>query len=301
VGNLYPAGDPRRDGAFTIFYMGINLGAFLTNLVCGTLAAVKGWHWGFGAAGIGMGIGLVIYLIGQPYLAADNVMKTAAKAEAPKQPLSQNEWQGVMALVVLCALNIVFWGVYEQQGNTMQTWADEQTVWPIIGGFQIPSTWFQSLNPFFIFLLAPLLDRFWAWQQQRGAEPTSVSKMAIGCLILGLSFLVMVAGASVVGDGKGSLMWPLLCTLMLTVGELYLSPIGLSLVTKVSPVRMVSMMMGMWFMSSFFGGILNGYLGTFYGKMPKEAFFLMLSGLGLAAGLSMWAFNKPLKKAIGNV
>ena len=300
VGNLYPPGDPRRDGAFTIFYMGINLGAFLTNLVCGTLAAVLGWHWGFGAAGVGMGIGLVIYLFGQRYLAPDNVMKKTEVSAAPAQPLSSGEWQGVIALVVLCALNIVFWGVYEQQGNTMQTWADEQTIWPTVFGFTIPSTWFQSLNPFFIFLLAPLLDRFWAWQSARGAEPTSVSKMAIGCLILGLSFLVMVAGASVVGDGKGSLMWPLVCTLMLTVGELYLSPIGLSLVTKVSPARMVSMMMGMWFMSSFFGGILNGYLGTFYDKMPKEGFFLLLSGLGLLAGLSMWAFNKPLKKAIGD-
>jgi len=301
VGNLYPPGDPRRDGAFTIFYMGINLGAFLTNLVCGTLAAVYGWHYGFGAAGVGMVLGLLIYLGGQRYLAPDNVMKQAAAGPAAeKVPLTEGERSGVMALVVLCALNVVFWGVYEQQGNTMQTWADEQTVWPVILGFQIPSTWFQSFNPFFIFLLAPLLDRVWAWQNRRGAEPTSVSKMAIGSFILGISFLVMVAGAQVVGDGKGSLFWPLACTLLLTVGELYLSPIGLSLVTKVSPARMVSMMMGMWFLSSFAGGVLNGYLGTFYDKMPKESFFLLLSGLGVAAGAAMWAFNKPLKRAIGN-
>jgi len=302
VGNLYPAGDPRRDGAFTIFYMGINLGAFLTNLVCGTLAAVYGWHYGFGAAGVGMLIGLVIYLIGQPFLAPDNVMKRdTATSQGGSQPLTPGEKQGVMALVALCALNVVFWGVYEQQGNTMQTWADEQTIWPIVAGFQIPSVWFQSLNPFFIFLLAPLLYMVWAWQNKRGQEPTSVTKMAIGCFILGASFLVMVAGARVVGDGQGSLMWPLVCTLLLTVGELYLSPIGLSLVTKVSPARMVSMMMGMWFLSSFFGGVLNGYLGVLYDKMPKEAFFMVLSVLGASAGVAMWAFNKPLKKALGNV
>jgi POT family proton-dependent oligopeptide transporter len=200
---------------------------------------------------------------------------------------------------VLCALNIVFWGVYEQQGNTMQTWADEQTIWPSILGIQVRSTWFQSFNPFCIFLLAPVLDMFWRWQNRRGSEPSSVSKMAIGSAILGLSFIVMVVGANIVGDGQGSMFWPLFCTLLLTVGELYLSPIGLSLVTKVSPVRIVSMMMGMWFLSSFFGGLLSGYLGYFYDKIPKDAFFLLLTTLGLLTAAAMWAFNKPLKRALG--
>ncbi|MFN7133970.1 MAG: peptide MFS transporter [Myxococcales bacterium] len=303
VGNLYAEGDSRRDGAFTIFYMGINLGAFITNLICGTLAMTMGWHWGFGAAGVGMVAGLVIYVLGQRYLAPDNVMTTKATASgapAVKQPLSSTEWSRVGALVVLCALNIVFWGVYEQQGNTMQTWADEQTIWPTVAGFQIPSTWFQSFNPFCIFLMAPFLDMFWRWQSRRGTEPSSVTKMAIGSAILGLSFIVMVVGAQVVGDGQGSMFWPLVCTLLLTVGELYLSPIGLSLVTKVSPARIVSMMMGMWFLSSFFGGLLSGYLGYFYDKMPKEGFFLVLTVLGLATGVAMWAFNKPLRKALGH-
>jgi len=302
VGNLYAPGDSRRDGAFTIFYMGINLGAFISNLICGTLAMTLGWHWGFGAAGVGMLAGLVVYVFGQRYLAADNVMNTKAAVAAggDKEKLTSAEWNRVGALVVLCALNIVFWGVYEQQGNTMQTWADEQTIWPVILGFQIPSTWFQSFNPFCIFLLAPFLDMFWRWQNKAGNEPSSVSKMAIGSAILGLSFIVMVVGAQVVGDGQGSMFWPLFCTLLLTVGELYLSPIGLSLVTKVSPARIVSMMMGMWFLSSFFGGLLSGYLGYFYDKMPKESFFLILTVLGLATAAAMWAFNKPLKRALGH-
>jgi len=300
VGNLYQPGDPRRDGAFTIFYMGINLGAFLTNFICGTLAAVYGWHYGFAAAGVGMMLGLLIYIGGQRYLAPDNQMKrAAAHIESTKEPLTSGEWNRIGALVVLCALNIVFWGVYEQQGNTMQTWADEQTIWPSILGIQVRSTWFQSFNPFCIFLLAPVLDMFWRWQNRRGSEPSSVSKMAIGSVILGLSFIVMVIGAKVVGNGQGSMFWPLFCTLLLTVGELYLSPIGLSLVTKVSPVRMVSMMMGMWFLSSFFGGLLSGYLGVLYDKIPKDAFFLLLTALGLLTGAAMWAFNKPLKRALG--
>jgi POT family proton-dependent oligopeptide transporter len=301
VGGLYPEGDPRRDRAFSIFYVGINLGAFLSNLVCGTLAAVYGWHYGFGAAGIGMMAGLVIYAFGQRYLAADNVMKRQeAHVSATSDSLTADEWKRVLALCALCGLNVVFWAVYEQQGNTMQLWADEQTIWPTIAGFTIPSTWFQSFNPFVIMLGTPLLIGFWAWQQKRGTEPSSVAKMAIGSIVLGLSFIVMVVGSNVVGDGKGSMFWPLFCTLLLTIGELYLSPVGLSLVTKVAPVRIVSLMMGVWFLSSFLGNYLSGLIGGLYTTMPKDAFFLLLTALGVATGVAMWAFNKPLKRALGH-
>jgi POT family proton-dependent oligopeptide transporter len=299
VGSLYPAGDPRRDGAFTIFYMGINLGAFICNLVCGTLAATVGWHYGFGAAGVGMCLGLVIYTFGQKHLAKDTLTAAKETGDTKAESLSSDEWKRVGALIALCALNVVFWAVYEQQGNTMQTWADEQTNWPMILGFQIPSTWFQSFNPFFIFILAPFFDMLWRWQAKSGKEPSSVSKMAIGCFLLGLSFIVMVVGVHSVGTGKGSLFWPVACTLMLTVGELYLSPIGLSLVTKVSPARIVSMMMGMWFLSSFLGNILSGYIGRLYDLWSKDAFFWLLTGLGLVTGFAMWAFARPLKKAMG--
>ena len=304
VGNLYPPGDPRRDGAFTIFYMGINLGAFLCNFVCGTLAAIKGWHWGFGAAGVGMICGLCLYAFGQRFLAEDNLTATkaahAAEEPAAKEPLSADEKRRVWALVALCLLNVVFWAVYEQQGNTMQTWADENTVWPVIFGFQVPATWYQSFNPFFIFAFAPLFDMFWRWQAENGKEPSSVTKMAIGCFILGASFIVMVVGAKVVGDGKGSFSWLLVCTLLLTVGELYLSPIGLSLVTKVAPARIVSVMMGMWFLSSFLGNILSGYIGLLYENkiVSAQGFFLVLTALGIATGFAMWAFSKPLKRAM---
>ena len=115
----------------------------------------------------------------------------------------------MIALFIICALNVIFWAVYEQQGNTMQTWADEQTVWPRVAAFQVPSTWFQSFNPLCIIALAPLLDVFWRRQARRGTEPSSVTKMAIGCFILGLSFIVMIAGARVVGGGRGSPFWPL--------------------------------------------------------------------------------------------
>ncbi len=365
VGNLYAPGDPRRDGAFTIFYMGINLGAFVCNFVCGTLAAVYGWHYGFAAAGVGMVLGLTVYMLGGKHLASDHFgeTKAAVAAETPAHhreaspaakawtlgllavdvvvvaalfgygvthafdinmiiamlffataafftfrlgqtapSLDGTEWKAVLALVGLCALNVVFWAVYEQQGNTMQSWADERTIWPHVLGFQIPSTWFQSINPVCIILFAPVLDILWIRQGKKGKEPTSITKMAMGSIILGLSFIVMVVGARVVGDGKGSLFWPVFCTVLLTVGELYLSPIGLSLVTKVAPVRIVSMMMGMWFLSSFVGNYLSGFVGTYYEDktLSAEHFFWLLTALGVGTGLAMFAFNRPLKRVLGH-
>jgi POT family proton-dependent oligopeptide transporter len=298
VGNLYPHGDPRRDKAFTIFYMGINLGAFFSPFVCGTLGQVYGWHYGFTAAGVGMVIGLLVYIWGQRYLAEDNLTKTQ-EAHVKVEPLTKKEWRGIFALIVLCILNISFWGVYEQQGNTIQLFADQSTDWHIFG-WEMPSTWFQALNPLFIFAFAPLLNMLWTRQAKKKKEPTSVAKMAIGSVLLGLGFLPLiyvVHGLS--PEIKISFMWLTGGTLIYTIGELYLSPIGLSLVTKVSPARLVSMMMGMWFLSSFFGNYLSGYLGTYYEKMSHENFFLMLTIIGVVTGLAIFALQSPLKKAIG--
>jgi POT family proton-dependent oligopeptide transporter len=298
VGSLYAPSDPRRDGAFTIFYMGINLGAFLANLVCGTLAAIYGWHYGFAAAGVGMLLGLSVYLAGHRHLAQDNLSKARRMHAPPPSSLTEGERRRVVALVVLCALNVLFWAVYEQQGNTMQSWADDQTRWPILFGFQVPSTWFQSFNPLVIIVFAPLLDIFWRWQRARDAEPETLTKMALGCILLGVSFVVMIAGARAVGEGRGSSLWPLGCTLLMTIGELYLSPIGLSLVTKVAPARMVSMLMGMWFLSSFLGNFLSGAIGVLYTRWSKDAFFLLLTLLGVGTGLAILAVRRPLRAAM---
>ncbi len=305
VGDLYAEDDPRRDGAFTLFYMGINLGAFFSPLVCGTLGQKLGWHWGFGAAGVGMIIGLLVYIFGQRYLTQNphvvaNRLRKEQAAQQDKQALTDTERRGIFALVVLCLLNVVFWAVYEQQGNTMQLWADNQTDWNFLG-FEIPSTWYQSFNPFMIFVLAPLLSMFWKTQAARDKEPTSVTKMAIGCILLGAAFVIMIFAGQAVPEGqRGSVLWLLSTTFFLTIGELYLSPIGLSLVTKVAPARMVSMMMGMWFLSSFAGNYLSGFIGTFYNSMSKSNFFTMLAVLSAVAGLAMLAFNRPLKAALGN-
>jgi POT family proton-dependent oligopeptide transporter len=298
VGALYSGPkDPRYDKAFGIFYQGINLGAMFSPLVCGTLGQNIGWKWGFVAASSVMIMSVMLYLWGQNTLAPDNIAKEK-KGTVTRTPLTRDDLIRLVALAVLCLLNIPFWAVYEQQGNTMQLWATNQTVWPTIFGWQIPSTWFQLFNPVMIVIGIPILNQFWGWQAKRNSEPSTVAKMAIGCFLLGSSFLVMVIGANIVGDGRGSLFWPFFCTFILTVGELYLSPMGLSLVNKIAPAQMVSMMMGVWFMATFFGNYLAGFIGSFYEKMPRDVFFMMLMTIGIGAGAVIMAFNKPLKKAM---
>ncbi|MFI5346149.1 MAG: peptide MFS transporter [Elusimicrobiota bacterium] len=301
VGLLYPEGDHRRDSAFTIFYMGINLGAFFSPLVCGTLGQKVGWDWGFGAAGVGMILGLVIYHFGKHLLPPDRITKKGAAREAAAEaPITGKEWKAIWALVFLCIVNIVFWAVYEQQGNTLQLWADANTRWQFFG-FNVPSSWYQSFNPLFIFLFAPFMDKFWGWQNKRGQEPSSVTKMGIGCVLLGGAFIIMIAASRLIGPTEqGSLLWLVTTTWLFTMGELYLSPIGLSLVTKIAPARMVSMLMGMWFLSSFFGNYLSGFIGGFYGTMSKETFFALLLVMGVGSGLIFFAANKPLRKIIGH-
>lgn len=298
VGLLYPEGDPRRDGAFTIFYMGINLGAFFSPLVCGTLGQTLGWHYGFGAAGVGMVIGLLLYLWGQKHLAPDVLTQRRAVAEVKKEPLTREEWLRVMAIVAVVSLTVVFWAVFEQQGNTMQLWADQNTNWNFMG-VTIPSTWYQAFNPAMIFIFAPILSAFWAWQAKRRQEPPSLMKMAIGCSLLGLSFIVMiVASQGITPDAQRSVMWLVGATGILTIGELYLSPIGLSFISKVAPARMVSMMMGVWFMSNFFGNYLSGYLGTFWEVWPRETYFMVLTGMGVGAGVLMFVIARPLQRVV---
>jgi len=215
------------------------------------------------------------------------------------KPLTQTEWKAILALIVLCALNISFWAVYEQQGNTIQLFADRNTDWHVFG-WEMPSTWFQSLNPLFIFIFAPILNMVWLRQAKKKTEPTSVAKMAIGSVLLGIGFVPLMYVVHGLSDtAKISFLWLTGGTLLYTIGELYLSPIGLSLVTKVSPARLVSMMMGMWFLSSFFGNYLSGYIGTYYEKMSHENFFLLLTVIGVLTGVAMFALQKPLKKAIG--
>ena len=300
VGGLYPPGDHRRDRAFSIFYLGVNLGALFSPLVCGTLGELYGWHYGFGAAGVGMLVGLAIYLSGQKYLAPDYLMRCASGDAGGQECLTTKEGTRIAALVVVMCFCIIFWAVYEQQGNTLALWADANTDRRILG-WEMPASWFQAFNPAMIMFLTPALTSLWSWQARRGKEPSSIGKMAFGCILLGVSFLIMIPAAHFYAqDGRVTMWWLAACIFVLTVGELFLSPVGLSLVTKLAPARMISMLMGVWFLSSFAGNYMTGFLGTFWERMSKEAFFLMLSLLAFGAGIGMLAVLRPLKRAIGH-
>jgi POT family proton-dependent oligopeptide transporter len=294
VGALYAPGDPRRDRAFSIFYVGINIGAFFSPLVCGTLGENYGWHYGFAAAGIGMLIGTLIYVAGWSTLPPDD---RTLRDSAPKRPLDGDEWRRILALAILFLPVTLFWATYEQQGNTIALWADAQTdrtLNLIVWQGQIPVTWFQSFNPFMIFAFTPFVVALWAWQAQRKREPSTITKMALGCFGIALGNLVLVLAAWQADSGQASWLWLLLYFAVITVGELYLSPIGLSLVTKVAPTRVVSLVMGLWLATSFTGNLIGGWLGSFWTAMDKGHFFMMIAAIAACAGLVILAFNRPL-------
>jgi POT family proton-dependent oligopeptide transporter len=288
VGARYAPGDHRRDRAFSIFYVGINLGAFPAPLVCGTLGEELGWHYGFAAAGVGMTTGLVIYLLATPTLPKDSF----AKRETVHEPMSRAAWLSIGAILALMLPVSLFWATYEQQGNTIVLFAEQYTDRHLFGA-EIPVTWFQAFNPFMIFAFTPFIVAF--WRRQGAHEPSTVAKMAIGCFLNAAAYLVMVAAAWTAGGGQASWLWLLGYFVVITVGELYLSPVGLSLVTKVAPLHLLSMMMGVWLATSFIGGFLAGYLGTFWSSLAKTNFFLMLALISAAAGVMIALLNRPLR------
>lgn len=189
----------------------------------------------------------------------------------------------------------LFWGIYEQQGNTIVLWASEFTDRRLFG-WDIPVTWFQALNPFMIFAFTPFIVSL--WRRQGAREPSTVVKMAIGCFLASLAYLVLVVAASVSAGAQASWLWLFLYFVVLTVGELYLSPTSLSLVTKVAPASLLSMMMGVWLATSFVGGFLAGYLGAFWSSMTKDHFFLMLAAISAGAGLIIALLIRPLRATL---
>src|SRR5262245_17307929 len=299
VGGLYAPGDRRRDRAFSIFYVGINLGAFLAPLVCGTLGEELGWHYGFAAAGVGMTIGLAVYLYALPTLPPDDFARRTSTGAT--QPLAPRERRAIMALLALWLPVMLFWATYEQMGNTIALWADQQTdrtINLLIWRGEIPTTWFQAVNPFMIFAFTPFIVAL--WRRQGAREPTTATKMAIGCLLNALSYVILVAAALQAADHKASWLWLMAYFVVITVGELYLSPIGLALVSKTAPAGYLSMMMGVWLATSFVGGYLAGYLGSFWSQMAKPQFFLMIAIIAGLAGVSILVFNRPLKAILND-
>ena len=372
VGQLYPPGDARRDGGFSIFYMGINVGAFLSALGCGWLGEVMGWHYGFGAAAVGMVAGMAVYIWGKPRVMPtigappENKPNLVAPLFAATLVLSALvgaffHWGGfgaldrasvalmgipfanwfvpltVIALVlggsywfvmkqlendrgpVTCILifvlfNAFFWIAFEQAGSTLNVFALNDTNRTFFG-WEMPASWFQSLNPFFIIVFAPVFAWLWAWLGRRDKNPSQPAKIGLGLILLGLGYVFMVFGAMGVASGERvSPMWLFMAYFFHTMGELCLSPTGLSFVTKAAPARFVSFLMGVWFLSSFVanygGGLVAATVedieaGTmtlpwsgWFEEGTRAPFFMLFVVSSIGAGVIILLFTPMLKKAL---
>lgn len=301
VGDLYPEGDARRDGAFTIFYMGINLGAFIAPFICSTLGEDPnyGWKFGYYAAGIGMLLSVVIQmLLAQGFLGdvgrQPAVQRALENTGGVKSPLTKIELDRLKVIFMLFVFVVLFWAAFEQAGGLMNIYASEKTN-RFLGGFEVPAGWFQSLNPLFIVVLAPLFSVMWGNLGSKGKNPATPVKMVFGLLLTGIGFLFMVAAVYGQGaDGKTSMMWLVLAYLFHTMGELCISPVGLSMVTKLAPLRLASLMMGVWFMINFVANLLAGYIGAYAEKLGELSIFGGLAAtLGVFA-LILWALSGTL-------
>jgi POT family proton-dependent oligopeptide transporter len=307
VGSLYAPGDARRDAGFSIFYMGINLGAFIGPLIAGYLAQRVDWHLGFACAGVGMAAGLVQYVLGkkrlQPALdrLAAQPRPTAAEKASGSGGFTTAEWKRIGAIVILFLFAALFWGAYEQAGSTLNLFADRFTRLSMFG-VSFPSSWFQSVQPIFVILLAPVFA--WLWTRLGRREPSSPAKFAWGLVFMGLSFVVLVPAGAMAQSATGvrvSPMWLIVSYFVSELGELCLSPVGLSVVTKLAPVRIVGLMMGVWFLSNALGNKLAGWAAGFFSSMPLDKLFGIVAVVTLLAGVLMFLLLRPVRRLMGGV
>lgn len=300
VGGLYKQGDIRRDKGFTIFYIGINVGAFLSSLIVGYVGEVYGWHYGFGLAGIGMALGLIQYVLGQKHLKhVGNFLGTSENEEekaASKRPLSKIEKDRVVVLFISFLLVIVFWGAFEQAGGLMNIYASEKTN-RMLMGWEVPASWFQSLNAMFIIIFGTVVATYWAKRKLNGKVSTSLFKMILGLIIMGAGFFFMTGASMQYDDGGSSAMyWLVLAYLFHTIGELCLSPVALSYITKLSPVKYGSIMMGVYFAMTGFGNKLAGLLGESASELGEYTIFTGIAVFCVLFGLLVMVFRNKLEK-----
>ena len=315
VGQLYAPGDERRDGGFTIFYMGINVGALFAPLVAGTLGETVGWHWGFGSAAVGMILGISFYQVIRPRYLQDIGLppeprkQIAATSAPPAAWLTSTEWQRIWVILVLAFIgNIAFWAAFEQAGSSMNVFAaqnTDRTLWGLLdGGF--PATWYQAVNPAAIIIFAPVFAWLWVFLSERGRNPSTPMKFALGLWLLGLAFLAMVFGAMEARDGLAGPHWLLITFVVYTWGELCLSPVGLSMVSKLAPMRLQSLLMGVWFFSYSIANLAGGLLARYSVKLEAgeatfligglPGFYLLLVVVPVLTGVLIWIISPTLRR-----
>jgi len=319
VGGLYGENDPRRDSGFSIFYMGINVGAVLAPLVCGYFAQgqsfktflvsigrdpASSWHWGFGAAGVGMVFGLVIYLLNGKTLArvGNRVGKKNAtnSSQTTREPLTPSDWKRIAAIFIFFIFTMLFWAAYEQKGASLNLFA-ARLVDTNIFGKAFPSSFLQSLTPMFVIMLAPVFSSIWVKMGDR--QPTSPVKFTLGLLFIGVAFLLMIPASMLTAYGKVSPLWLVGLYFLEVCGEMCLSPVGLSTVTKLAPLKLVGIMMGVWFLATSLGNKLAGYLSGFFDSANPWTLTKLYGGIaiGLIIAAGVLALLTPkIKRLIGN-
>ncbi len=299
VGGLYKQGDLRRDKGFTVFYIGINIGAFLASIVVGYVGEVHGWHYGFGLAGLGMLLGLLQYALGQKHLkhvgnflgASENLKEK----EAMKKPLTKIEKDRVSVLLLSFLIVILFWGAFEQAGGLMNIYTKTKTDRMLLG-MEIPATWFQSLNALFIVVFGTIVAGFWAKRKLNGKEASSLFKMIVGLIVMGAGFFFMTAAvAQFNSTGSSAMYWLVLAYLFHTIGELCLSPVALSFITKLAPLKYASIMMGVYFAMTGFGSKLAGLLGEWSSSLGEYTIFTGIAIFTIVIGFLVLLVLKKLK------
>ena len=327
VGNLYKDGDERRDSAFSIFYMGINLGALIAPIVIGVLTddifAAKdnngeiisyGYRYGFLASSIGMLLGQVVFNLLAPKYLGEIGTKPVVKFEKQEEgqqvdTLNKEEKDKISVIFILFLFAVFFWAGFEQAGSSIalytDNYIDRDVTLPFIGDWTIPSSWFQSVNPFFVVTLAPLFAMFWS--SPLGRKISTPIKMGMGMVILGIGFWFMLGAVSERGGDikdtavKASLFWLVMTYFIHTVGELCISPVGLSVVTKLSPPTLASVLMAVWMLSSSVANFLGGFIAAYVEKMGAGQIFTYISGFVIVCGVLLILLNKPISKMMHGV
>ena len=309
VGSLYEQGDERRDAGFSIFYMGINLGALLGPLVAGKLAEGVDWHLGFACAGVGMTLGLAQYVLGRRRLAPAIERLAARPGPAAVSPglapgvshggFTAADWKRMTAVVVFFAFASLFWGAYEQAGSTLNLFADRYVHLELLG-IKLYASWFVSIQAAFVILLSPAFA--WLWVKLGPRQPSSPAKFALALLFVGLAFvLLMPAGAIAQGGVRISPLWLVAVYFIEELGELCLSPVGLSVVTKLAPKQVVGLMMGVFFLSNALGNKLAGWSAGFISTTPLPRLFGVTAAVTLGAAAVMFLLIKPVRRLMGGV
>ena len=310
VGGLYKKGDNKRDTGFYIFYMGINIGAFLGALTVGAVAAKYGWHYGFGLAGIGMAIGQLVYIYGLKYL--EGVGEFIGSEKSPdkdlmNKPLTSVEKDRMLVMFLSFLIIIVFWGAFEQAGGLMSLYTEQKTdrmlsfSLPFIGN-EVPAAIFQSINAFFIIIFATIVAKFWSDWAKKGKESSSLFKMAIGLIIMAFGFFFMTkASTEVIMEGdevvqKSAMIWLVLAYLFHTIGELCASPVALSFITKLAPVKYAAFMMGAYFAATGLGNKVAGFVGQLSEGAGEFQVFTGIAIFCTLFGILVLLLLKPLKR-----